>query len=386
MRTQFIGNALILVAALAFSGCDGDGQSEKDAAPVESAPVSIPATSLGAAEMKSFSPTFSYPAVIEAVQQANARVDINARIKQIHFSAGDMVKKGDLLIEFDDTNYQIAVKSAQATLEVTNAARVKAEANWKRAQELKPKGNVSEQMYDDARAAEASSKAEVARAAAALAQAEFNLSQARLYASFDGKISRPNYSLGEFFNGNSPTQPSPLFKLVQLHPIYATGSVDLARYVSFMMLRQGMRDVGTEIPELLVSLELAGGHPYPYDGTFQNWDNTSTATSGTIAGRVLFDNPEGLLLPGQNVILKGKTLTPVEAPVIPQRAVLQDQQGHYVMTVDENNTVRRKNVEVGIRTGQDWALRSGVAEGDRIVLDGGAALREGTVVSLVDEG
>mgnify|MGYP000308403342 FL=1 len=92
------------------------------------------------------------------------------------------------------------------------------------------------------------------------------------------------------------------------------------------------------------------------------------------------------MLPGQNVILKGKTLTPVEAPVIPQRAVLQDQQGHFVMTVDENDTVRRKNVEVGIRTGQDWAIRSGVDEGDRIVLDGGAALREGTIVSINDEG
>ena len=152
------------------------------------------------------------------------------------------------------------------------------------------------------------------------------------------------------------------------------------------MLRQRMRDEGIEIPELEVSLELAGGHAYPYEGTFQNWDNTSTATSGTIAGRVLFDNPENLLLPGQNVILKGKTLSPVEAPVVPQRAVLQDQQGHFVMTVDENNSVRRKNIEVGIRTGQDWAIRSGIDEGDLIVLDGGAALREGTVVSIDNGG
>ena len=169
MRTPFNVGVTALVAALVFSGCGGEDPSGKDAALVEPAPISIPASSLGAAEMKSFSPTFTYPAVIEAVQHARARVDINARIKQIHFSAGDMVKKGDLLIEFDDTDYQIAVKSAEAALEVANAARVKAEANWQRAQELKPKGHVSEQMYDDARAAEASSKAEVARAEAALA-------------------------------------------------------------------------------------------------------------------------------------------------------------------------------------------------------------------------
>ena len=224
MRQQFIGWPLLVAAALTLSGCDSKGPEGKGAAAVEPAPVTIPLSSLGTAEFKSFSPEFSYPAVIEAVQKANARVDINARIGKIHFSAGDMVEEGDLLIEFDDSDYQIAVKSAQAAVEVAKAARVKAESNWKRARELKPKGHVSEQMYDEAQAAEASSIAEVARAEAALAQAESNLSQTRLHASFSGKISRPNYSIGEFFNGNSQTQPLPLFELVQLDPIYATGS------------------------------------------------------------------------------------------------------------------------------------------------------------------
>ena len=67
----------------------------------------------------------------------------------------------------------------------------------------------------------------------------------------------------------------------------------------------------------------------------------NTSSSGTIAGRLLFDNPDGLLLPGQNVILRGHTIEPVEAPVIPQRAVLQDQQGHYVMTVLDDGSVAK---------------------------------------------
>ncbi len=370
---------------LALAGCGGDPASE-NSAPVEPAAIPIPAASVGTATLKTFSPEFSYPAVIEPIQQANARVDLSARIKAINFTAGDRVEEGDLLVEFDDTEARIAVQSAEAALEVARATAQKAANNWKRAQELRPAGNVSEQMFDEARAADASARAEVARAEAALAQAQTDLGYTKLYASFSGKISRPNYAVGDFFNGNSPTQPAPLFQLVQLDPIYATGSVELARYVNFMLVRQQMSEEGVEIPELTVQLELPGGHRYPHEGTFEGWDNTSTATSGTIAGRIRFPNPDGLLLPGQNVVLKGQTVTPVEAPVIPQRAVLQDQQGHYVILVDADGTVQRRNIEVGIRTGQDWAVRSGLEAGERIVLEGGAALRPGTAVTIVDEG
>ena len=149
-----------------------------------------------------------------------------------------------------------------------------------------------------------------------------------------------------------------------------------------MLAKQKLVDQGQDVPDVVLQLELAGGHIYPHEGTFQDWDNTSAATSGTIAGRVLFANPDGLLLPGQNVVLRGHTLTPIEAPVIPQRAVLQDQQGHYVMTVDTNDTVRRKNVEVGVRAGKDWVIRSGLEDGDRVILDGGGALKEGTPVRV----
>ena len=75
---------LLVAAALTLSGCDSKGPEGKGAAAVEPAPVTIPLSSLGTAEFKSFSPEFSYPAAIEAVQKANARVDINARIGKIH--------------------------------------------------------------------------------------------------------------------------------------------------------------------------------------------------------------------------------------------------------------------------------------------------------------
>jgi RND family efflux transporter MFP subunit len=174
----------------------------------------------------------------------------------------------------------------------------------------------------------------------------------------------------------------PLFELVQLDPIYATASVGLKNYNNYVILRSEMERQGVEIPEVELTLELVGGLEYPHIGKFENWSHSSSQSSGMITGRALFPNPDGMLLPGQNVTLVGKAMKKTERTMVPQAAVLQDQQGYYVMIVDEDSIVQRRNLQMGVRDGADWAVREGLEPGTRVIVAGAQALRAGTQVAV----
>ncbi|MGB5486487.1 MAG: efflux RND transporter periplasmic adaptor subunit, partial [Lysobacterales bacterium] len=143
---------------------------------------------------------------------------------------------------------------------------------------------------------------------------------------------------------------------------------------------------GKEIPQLALTLELAGNQEYPYSGTFESWDNTSVSSMGTITARLQFPNPDGLLLPGQNVLVKGESIDAVDRIIVPQKAVQIDQQGHFVLIVAEGDVVQRRNIEVGIRVRDQWSVQQGLAEGERIIVDGLQTLREGMSLNIQDAG
>lgn len=169
--------------------------------------------------------------------------------------------------------------------------------------------------------------------------------------------------------------------MVALDPIYALGYVSQQAYDLFIQRRDRMQAEGIEIPDLALNLILPSGQIYPETGTFVSWDFQAAANRGSIAARAEFANPGGVLLPGMNVMLRGNLVEAIEAITVPQRAVGQDQQGHYVMVVGEDGTVSRRNIEVGIRDGADWTVPTGLEEGDNVIVEGLQKVREGQTVA-----
>jgi RND family efflux transporter MFP subunit len=374
---------MMLTVTIMMTACGPqDSQPGAQTTVPESSGIPIAASSLYPAELRLVRPSFRYPAVVEAVQYLKARAEISAVIEAVHFSPGELVEKGQLLIEFRVDDFQQALESANAGLQAAKAAAEQTAGNLARAQELKPKDYISAQDFDRAKARADSTAAAVLVAESELDKAKINLARTRLHAPFSGKISRFNYSVGEYVMSQSPTQPEPLFELVQLDPIYVKANVELGVYNRAMLIRKEMESSGENVQDLVIHLELAGKQEYPVTGNFVAWDNTSSVSTGTIAGRVLFDNPDGLLLAGESVIIKGETIVQINRIVIPQKAVVLDQQGHYVKIVDDDNTVQRRNIEVGIRVGSDWSLLSGLEEGDRVIIEGTQNFREGAEVEV----
>ncbi|WP_240732905.1 efflux RND transporter periplasmic adaptor subunit [Halioglobus maricola] len=370
-----------LMLGITLAAC-GESGKEGPVAPAESTAIKIASDSIAVAAKRLVRPSFELPAVVEAVQMARVRPEISATIREIKFSPGQMVEEGDVLMELDTSAYQAAYDTARAQLQSAQASQVNANSNWDRAEDLMPKGYISQQDYDGARAAIDSARAAVASAKAALNKAELDLSHTTITAPFSGKISKSYWAIGDTAMPSSPNAPEPLFILVSMDPVFVTAGVQLEKYHEFVLKRKAWLDAGKTIPELEVGLKLSGGSEYPHSGVFEAWDNTSSASSGTITGRVLFPNPDGLLLPGNNVTLEGKVVGGINRIVIPQKAVLRDQQGEYVKIVDSSDTLVRRNVDVGIRDGADWVIIDGLEVGDRVVTAGAQRLREGAKVAI----
>jgi RND family efflux transporter MFP subunit len=344
--------------------------------------INLSSDSLVEARVREVAPSFEFPAVVEAVQLARVRPEVSATIKKVHFSPGEMVEQGQLLIEFDDSTYRAEHELANANLQSAEAMLVESIETWDRAEELMPQGYISQQDYDKARAARDSARANLSAAKAKVSRTRLDLDHTRIYAPFNGKISKSFYAVGESVIPNSPNSPNPLFTLVEMDPIFVIAGVQLQQYHKFVLLRQELEARGIQVPELEVQLTLSGGEPYPHPGQFEAWDNMSTSSSGTITGRLLFPNPEGLLLPGNSVTISGKAARTFKRVLIPQKAVMQDQQGHYVKIVDAQETVARRNVELGIRYKDEWIVLSGLEDGARVITTGAPMLREGAIIKL----
>jgi RND family efflux transporter MFP subunit len=342
----------------------------------ENRPVALVST----VEVHEIRPSFEHPARIDAISSHSVRPIVKARIDAIHITPGDIVEKGDLLVEMDQSDYLIALAEAEANLKQAQAEALQIDLDLDRAQKLAQSNTVSQREVEYAEAKSEVAHAKVAIAKARIDQARKDLEDTKVYAPFGGRISAPAYSVGDLYTPGDPTRPAPIAEIVSLDPIYAVGLVDQSNYFTFLSRRLKLEEQGVPIPPLTVHIILPGGVEYPLPGTFENWDNTAVPGTGTIAARVLFPNPDGILLPGENVILRGQVIEAIEAPLIPQRAVSFDQIGHYVWVVQEDDTVARRDIDLGIRNGADWVVLDGLTPGDRVVVEGLQKMRPGIKV------
>ena len=372
-------SVILIVMAVLGVGCRG-GQEASDKG--EAQGRALPRVLVETSQRQTIRPSFAVPAIIEATDRAVLLPQVQAILTKRLFTPGAMVAEGQLLFVLDDSDYRIAVQKAQAALEAATAAQLQAESELARAETALAKSAVSELYYEQMTAKARAAAAATSGARANLEDAELALRRTRIRAPFAGKISAANYAVGDLVSSGSPATTRPLCELVKLDPIYALAQVDQRFYVEFQAARARLESEGRAVPPIEVVLELSSGTEYPHPGEFQSWDSSAVATAGTLGGRALFPNPDQLLLPGQNVTVRGRLLQEIDAVLVPQKSVSQDQQGHYVLTVSADGTVRRQNVEMGLRHGADWIVREGLEPGERVIVEGLQKARPGQRVDV----
>ncbi len=344
-----------------------------------------PEVTVGKAIARDITEWDEYVGRLVAIDDVELRARVSGYLENTHFKDGQIVEVGDLLFTIDPRPYQAQVDKAKAQVAQANASLALAQSNLKRAESLLKTNAIAAEEVDIRRGSELAATAEVQAAEAELAAVNLDLEFTKVTAPVAGRISRDLVTPGNLVTGGSGGSTL-LTTIRSVDPIHCYFEADESAYLKYLRLDlEGKRSSSREGTANPVELALADEKGFPHKGVMDFVENAVDRNTATIQGRAVFDNPDRTLTPGlfTRVRLRGSVLD--GAVQIPDRAVGRDQSENFVWVLDENNLAVRHGVELGPLIDGLRVVRSGVAEGDRVVINGLQRIRPGTTVSPTEE-
>jgi RND family efflux transporter MFP subunit len=303
-----------------------------------------------------------------AVNTASLVARVPGFVQTINYNDGDLVKKGTLLFTIEPESYELKWKQAQAAQDSTNALLVQAQLEYQRQADLAKTGTNTKAQLDNATASRDNAQANVSQADINTRLAKINYGYTSVIAPFDGVVTARTVSIGDYVGGNS--QPTVLATIVQLDPIYANFSVnerDVLR-IRAEIRRRGLTP--QDLKKVPVDIGLQTEQGFPHQGLLDYVSPTIDSSTGTLAVRGIFQNANRALLPGLFVRVRVPTGVQDDALLVPEVALGSDQSGRYVLTVNKDNVVEQRNVEVGALDGTMRVIGKGIGADDRVIVAG----------------
>lgn len=315
-------------------------------------------------------------AEIQAVKNVEIRSRIKGYLERIMVDEGKEVRKGQPLFKISSPEYTAEYTKAQATLTRAIAEEKASRLEVERVEMLAAKKVVvkSELVLAESKADIA--KAAVAEARATLKNAEAFLNFSTITAPFDGVVNRIPLKIGSLIN-----EGDLLTSISDISSIYAYFYLSEAEYLKYLKAKSK----GDSIPdEHNVRLKLADGSLYKHVGVVETVASEIEGTTGAIAFRARFKNPEKMIKHGASGTIKLETNID-DVIMIPQKSVMEIQNKNYVFVVDKSNKVKMRSVVLGRRVGLNYTVQDGVAENECIVYEGVQLLREGNEIKPIEK-
>ncbi len=346
--------------SMLLSGC-GSGDTQKKPAAATTPP--LPEVDVITVTQSSAVLTQDLPGRLQAYRTAQVRARVEGIVEKRKFIEGSNVKEGDSLYQIFSRNYQTAYDASKADVAVAR----KTLARYKYLLDAKA---VSPQEYELA-------EAKLKQVEATFSKAREDLDNTRVPAPISGRIGRSQITEGALVGRNEATL---LATIEQVHPLY----VNFTQSGADTLRLQRAIKAGelTRTGSAAVELVLEDGSVYPQSGKFLFSDLAVDPSTNSVSLRAEFPNPKQELLPGMFVRIRFPEANIDNAIKIPQRALLADTQGQFVMIVDPQSKVVVQRVKTGSMAAGDFIITEGLNGGERVIVDGLQKIRPGSAVKL----
>lgn len=352
--------AIPLVAALIVAGCDGGNEYK---------PPPPPKVTVAKPEVRTVTDYLDFTGNTAAFNTVTLVARVEGYLEKIHFQDGQRVKTGDLLFTIQQNTYQAEVQRAQSEVLAQKAKLEYAETEFKRytklfAQNAAPATQVDQFRYD-----RDSAKAAVLGAQAQEELAQLNLDYTTVRAPFDGRMGRRLIDVGNLVGVGG--QDTKLAQINMIDPIYVYFTINERDLLRVQGENAKAAELGEKRPdEQVLSFGLADTTDFPHQGKLDFAAITVNPETGTLLLRGIFPNPKYEILPGLFARVRAPLGDRPNALLVPVDAISFDQQGRYVLVVNDKNVVERRSVSTGQRVDDKQVIESGLTPDDWVVVDG----------------
>jgi membrane fusion protein (multidrug efflux system) len=324
----------------------------------------------------------SFVGRIQAIDRVEVRARVTGYLEAVLFKEGELVKKGAPLYRIEQDPFGAKVQLSQGELFKARAVLQNATVQRQRAEELARTQAGTQATLDQRRADESSAQADVMTADANLRTATINLGYTEIASPIDGRAGRTSVTPGNVVSPDSGV----LTLIVSQDPIYVVFPVSQREYLQIERERRNLESQTMTVHEdqagstaLTVRLTFSDGSVYPEVGRVDFVDVTVDKSTDTVTVRAVVPNPNDTLTDGQLVRVRVQTRAPELKVLVPQAALIADQEGVYVFVVEDGKAIVRR-VKTGGPQGPNEIINQGLATGEQVVVEGLQNLRPGTPV------
>ena len=303
-----------------------------------------------------------------AYRWAEVRPEVSGILKELCFTEGAMVKEGDVLYRIEPDTYKAALNKARADLASAEANLKVTRLRERRTADMLRGKSVSQQDYDDAKAALQQAEATVQSCSAAVETAEINYRRTEVRAPISGRITISNFTVGALLTANQTTALATIYQTDPMYVEMSQSADDL--YALKKQLEEEGKSNDVEPSTITALLTMADGSTYSATGHLNVTGVDVNQNTNTITLRAQFPNPDGKLLPGLFVNARVIMGEDPQAILVPQKSVLRDLQGNPYVYVLTDGKAERRSITLSRAIDTNWYVTDGLKLGEKVILNG----------------
>lgn len=362
--------AAACMGAVFLTGCGSSAQQKSSAVSVKAMKVVQQDTKV----------SHDYSGQVKSMDAVVIKPKVSGSIVEKYFKSGQPVTEGQALYKLDDRQYESEVLSARSNVDKALTNLNNSMIDLGRYQKLQASGAIAEQTLTTQEATVASNRSSYDDAEALLKKAQENLDDTVIRAPISGKLSVDDVAVGTYATAGNTA----LVSVGSINPIYVQFSISENEYLNFRMGPAPEDGNGERPKPPTATLTLSNGQKYDESTTNYIADRELSESTGTLTIKAIFDNNDGVLLPGMfaRVTLEGQPLK--DAILVPQRAVQQVLNKSFVIVVGADNKSVSKMVTLGDQVGSYYVVKSGLTKDDNVVVEGLTNLKEGQELNVTE--